>query len=216
MSGNPRILSVGVAELPRRYPQAEVLDHLRDRVLGPHWRTRLDAAESARRIERLFSASGVEHRGSVVQPAYYDRTRTTGERMAEYQPAACGIGRAAVEACLRGAGAWPADVTDLIVVSCTGYGAPGLDVLLARDLGMPGDVRRVVIGHMGCFGALVGLRQCLAAVRTHPGATAVLLSVELPSLHFTPTLDTEELIAFALFGDAAAGVLLAEDAGASG
>jgi len=216
MSDRPRVVSVSAAEPPYRYAQAELLEQVRDRVLGPCWQTRPEAAESAREIERLFIASRVEQRTSAVPPGYYDRARTTGERMAEYQPAAYGIGRAAVEACLRDAGARPADVTDLVVVSCTGYGAPGLDVLLARDLGMPQDVRRVVVGHMGCFAAIVGLRQCLATVRSHPVARALLLSVELPSLHFRPSLDTGDLVAFALFGDAAAAVLLADGAAGGG
>jgi len=94
----------------------------------------------------------------------------------------------------------PGDVTDVSVVSCTGYGAPGLDILLARDLALPRDVRRVVIGHMGCHGALVGLRQALTAVRAQPKATVLLASVELVSLHFTPTLDPEVLTSYALFG----------------
>jgi predicted naringenin-chalcone synthase len=101
-----------------------------------------------------------------------------------------------------------ASIRDLLVVSCTGYHAPGLDILLARDRGMPRDVRRVVIGHMGCYGGLVGMRQALAALRAHPGGTVALVCVELCSLHFTPSLDSESLTGYALFGDAAASALL--------
>src|SRR6185437_16699480 len=106
---------------------------------------------------------------SVDLDAYYQEPRTTGERMETYATAAYALGRDAVEACLR---AVPdidaARLTDLTVVSCTGYAAPGLDVFLARDLGLRPDVRRVVVGHMGCFGALGGLRQLLAAVKAYP------------------------------------------------
>ncbi|HKS69358.1 MAG TPA: type III polyketide synthase, partial [Ktedonobacterales bacterium] len=101
-------------------------------------------------------------------------------------------------------------IDDFVVASCTGYTAPGLDVLLSRDLGLPHDARRLVIGHMGCFGALAGLRACLAALRAEPrsGALAALLCVELTTLHFAPTLDPEVLTACALFGDAAAALVL--------
>ena len=34
---------------------------------------------------------------------------------------------------------------------------PGLDILLARDLGLPADAQRLFIGHMGCYAALPGL-----------------------------------------------------------
>ena len=45
----------------------------------------------------------------------------------------------------------------LTVVSCTGYATPGLDIMLARDLGMSDAVQRLHIGHMGCYAALPGL-----------------------------------------------------------
>jgi predicted naringenin-chalcone synthase len=69
---------------------------------------------------------------------------------------------------------------------------------------------------MGCFGALVGLRQGVAALAAHPDATAAVLSVELCSLHFTPSSDPEALTSFALFGDAAAAVTLGTDPAARG
>ena len=213
MSTHPRIASIGTAYPPFHYRQADHLTYAREAILGPDWAVRPELAERARLIERLFTAAGVEQRQSAVNlGAYYQQPRTTGDRMAEYQRAAPDLGRRALEACLgtresRSA----AQVTDLITVSCTGYSAPGLDIQLARDLGLSHDVRRVVIGHMGCHGALAGIRQAMATVRANPGALAALVSVELCSLHFTPTLDTEVLASYALFGDAAAALLLTSD-----
>ena len=63
---------------------------------------------------------------------------------------------------------------------------------------------------------MVGLRQALSSLRAYPGATMLMLSVELCSLHFTQTLDPEALTGFALFGDGAAGVLLTSEEGATG
>ncbi|HEX9412708.1 MAG TPA: type III polyketide synthase [Ktedonobacterales bacterium] len=217
MPKRPRILSLATALAPHKYEQRDMLTAAREYLLGSDWAERPDAAERAHLIERLFIGSQVQRRQSVVDlRAFYARPRSTGERMAAYQPAAYQLSRAAMEQCLahsdrRGAG----DITDFLSVSCTGYGAPGLDIELARDLGLPRQVRRVAIGHMGCFGALVGLRQALAIVQAQPTATAALLSVELPSLHFAASLDAEILTSFALFGDAAAALLVGmEDAGA--
>lgn len=215
----PRILTVASAHPRFEYPQAEVLCYAQESILGADWRERPEAVETARQMERLFLASRVEHRQSVIElPVYYARPRGTGARMAEYATAGYALGRAAAERALRAVDgrAAAADISDLVVVSCTGYSAPGLDIQIARDLGMPRDVRRLVVGHMGCFGALVGLRQCLAAVRANPGAMAALLSVELTSLHFAPTLDPEVLTSFALFGDAAAMAIVALDERADG
>jgi alkylresorcinol/alkylpyrone synthase len=179
---HPRILSVATAQPAHRYSQLEILEFVRERMLGQSWAIGPEEERSARQLERLFASSRVEQRQSVVDlHEYYRRPRTTGERMVEYQTAGYALGRAAVEGCLVAAETLSArDVTDFVTVSCTGYGAPGLDIQLARDLGMGRDVRRVTIGHMGCFGALVGIRQCVATARAYAGSLAVLLSVELP------------------------------------
>src|SRR5258705_9164523 len=115
--------------------------------------------------------------------------------MAVYATEAYTLGKAAADECLRRAAGRrePGDVTDVSVVSCTGYGAPGLDILLARDLALPRDVRRVVIGHMGCHGALVGLRQALTAGPPQPAAPVLLAAAELVQLDFPPTLRPREV-----------------------
>lgn len=218
MSISPRIIASACAYPEHSYTQDQVLSYARDYTLGPDWRANPQAAEQARQMERVFRASRVEQRQSVVDlPAYYAQPRSTGERMAQYQLAAYPLACASLEAALKQTDAVsPGAISDFVVVSCTGYSAPGLDIQLARDLGMARDVRRVIVGHMGCFGAMVGLRQCLAALRAYPGAVAALLSVELTTLHFAPTLDTEVLTSFALFGDAAATLLLTSDERARG
>lgn len=219
MTNYPRILSVAAAQPPYHYTQDEILAFALDQALGSTPTHDATHAERARKIERLFAASRVERRQSAVDlRAFYQRPRTTGERMLEYQSAAYAVGRAALEACLSGdERPTVREITDLITVSCTGYSAPGLDIQLARDLSIPAETRRVVIGHMGCYGAIVGLRQAAAAVRARPGAVAAVLSVELSSLHFAPVLDHDMLMSFALFGDAAGAVVVgpADASGAS-
>jgi alkylresorcinol/alkylpyrone synthase len=56
----------------------------------------------------------------------------------------------------------------------------------------------------------------MATVRARPGALAAVLAVELTTLHFVPTLDLEMLTSFALFGDAAAAVVVSAAPGAHG
>jgi predicted naringenin-chalcone synthase len=214
------IQSIGTAFPPHLCTQDDVCDAVCRFSLGPDWNERPELVESARRIARLFRASGVRERQSVIEfDRFYREPRSTGERMAEYQRTAYPLARAAVEQCLARAEGDAATlahgISDVIVVSCTGYAAPGLDIQLARDLAMPRDVRRLMIGHMGCFGALVGLRQGMAALAAHPGAAALLVTVELCSLHFAPTVDLDALTSFALFGDGAAAVLLSDEPSAS-
>lgn len=219
MTTFPRILSIGVAHPAHEYQQNWLQDRFRERVLGPDWQQRPETAEQGRQIERLFAATHVRTRQMAMDlPVYYAGPRTVGERMAAYAAEAPGLGRAALDASFAGAvdRVTPGDIGDFFVVSCTGYVAPGLDILLARDLGMPADARRVCVGHMGCFGALVGLRQALAAVRARPGTAAAVLCVELASVHFAESLSMEVLTSFALFGDAAAAAIVSDDPEAAG
>lgn len=148
--------------------------------------------------------------------SYYLDSHTTGERMEQYEALAYPLAREALEGCLSATDHAACSVTDFIVVSCTGYTAPGLDIQLARDLGMRPDVRRTIIGHMGCHGGLIGLRNSLEILRSRDDAVIALLAVELCSLHLNPKLDVGVLSSLALFGDAAAAVLLRNGSGTAG
>jgi predicted naringenin-chalcone synthase len=128
--------------------------------------------------------------------------------MRRYIIEALPLGKEALTAALDRAGVAPSDLGLLVVCSCTGYATPGLDILLARDLAMPADVRRVFVGHMGCYAALPGLGVAADYVALHR-RTAALLCVELPSLHVQPSeRDPQQVVAHALFSDAAAAVVL--------
>jgi predicted naringenin-chalcone synthase len=133
------------------------------------------------------------------------------------------LGGEAVGKALASAGLDPADVASLVVASCTGYATPGVDILVARDLGMPASVQRLHVGHMGCYAALpaLGAAADFVVARQRP---AVLLCVELTSLHVQPSTptarsgeptpaDLQQMVAHALFADAAAALVLEPSGG---
>ena len=128
--------------------------------------------------------------------------------MRRFSDEALPLGKEAVSSCLAASGVEPVDVGLLTVVTCTGYANPGLDVMLARDLGMAPSVERVQVGHMGCYAALPGLAVVADAAAAR-AKTAVLLCVELSSLHAQPPSDDDgQTVAHALFSDAAAAVVV--------
>lgn len=219
MAHYPHIQTLSVAHPQFAFRQDVLIRAAQDRLLGAGWQDDPALRDQASTIHRLFASARVEERQCVVDlPAYYQRTPTTGERMRLYEEHAGALALAAAEPCLRqtrvGGGIEP--ISDVIVVSCTGYSAPGVDVQLARDLNLGAGVRRTHIGHMGCHGAIVGLRQAALIAGANPGTIVLLVSVELASLHFAPSVDLETLTTFALFGDAAAAVTLTVDPGAPG
>lgn len=177
---------------------------------------RLDGTPGSRRVARsLFLNCGVTSRHGVVDPRREDVADWgTARRMERYGVEARPLGGSAVAAALESAGLAPADVGFFAVASCTGYLTPGLDILVADDLGMPGSVQRLLVGHMGCYAAIPGLAAAADYVRAH-GRPAVLLCVELPSLHVQPAgaaRSVDQLVAHALFADAAAAVVIEPDA----
>jgi predicted naringenin-chalcone synthase len=168
---------------------------------------------------RVWRTAGIERRHGVVDPTVEDISALgTGARMERYVHEAMPLGHRAVAAALSSARLPAEDVGLFGVVSCTGYATPGLDILLARDLGMHADVQRLVVGHMGCYAALPGLGAVsdFVVARSRP---AVLLCLELTSLHLQPPSatsrtsspthqDVQQMVAHALFSDAASAVVL--------
>jgi alkylresorcinol/alkylpyrone synthase len=166
--------------------------------------------------ERIFTGSGVRTRHAVANPVDEDVSSWgTAARMQRYLAEAMPLGKDAVAAALTDAGVDAADVGLFAVATCTGYVTPGIDIRLARDLGMAADVQRLLVGHMGCYAAIPGLGAVsdFAAARGRP---AVLLCLELPTLHIQPPTDeVDQVVAHALFADAAA-ALVVQPAAATG
>jgi predicted naringenin-chalcone synthase len=157
--------------------------------------------------KRIFEHSGVVTRHSVVNPLLENVSGwSTKARMERYLLEALPLGKGAVTSALDAAGLDPADIGLFAVCSCTGYVTPGLDILLARDLGMSPRTQRLFIGHMGCYAALPGLGAVSDYVASR-GRPALLLCLELTTLHLQPpSRDPQQIVAHALFSDAAAAV----------
>jgi predicted naringenin-chalcone synthase len=217
MTSQPHIVASAVGTPTYDFSQPVLSSALRTALFGEQFAERAEVRDEVERIDRLFTATRIERRQmSVDLLAYYEDYPMTGQRMADYERLAPPLARQSLEPVLERSGYDPGEVTDFIVVSCTGHTAPGLDILLARDLGMRPSVRRLVIGHMGCHGALIGLRSALALLRAHEGAVVALVCVELCSLHFRHTLEPRDVSGFALFADAAAALVLSARPDATG
>lgn len=169
-----------------------------------------------RLFARMVARAGIERRWSVLPPSafvaeadgFYSASSlpTTATRMARYAEAAPAL---AVEA-IAGLGEFEA-VTHLVVASCTGFIAPGIDQIVAARLGLPPSVERTLIGFMGCYAAIVALRTARHIVRSEPDARVLVVAVELSTLHLQPDDSIEPLLSMLLFGDGAAAALVTAD-----
>lgn len=170
-------------------------------------------------FRRMAARSGIDHRYAVLPPTasggspvsaggFYDGPPPgTAARMALYADYAPELARKAI----AGLDADLSDVTHLIVASCTGFVAPGIDQILARQLGLASHVERLLIGFMGCYAAVSALRSAMHIVRSQPGAKVLVVTVELSCLHLSATQDIESLLAMLQFGDGAAAALVTSD-----
>lgn len=217
------LLALGTAVPPYRVTQEA----------AANWMAQSFSSQPAlgRWLRSLYANSGIETRYACVpdfvRPPELSRLApglapaemlTTAERMAIYERESVQIGAAAARQALASYGQatgqdYPAvaeTVTHLVVVSCTGFFAPGLDIAIARQLNLAPTVQRNLIGFMGCAAAFNGLRAATQVVRGDPSARVLVVCVELCSIHVQPGSDRENLIAGSLFADGASACLVGE------
>ncbi len=195
-----------IAGLGTALPPSAVQEDLWNGYFARHY-----AGDRRALAQRIFTNSGVRTRQAAVSPLLEDVSDwSTERRMRRYQVEAVPLGKEAAERALTAAGLTADQLGLFAVCSCTGYATPGLDILLARDLGMSPEVQRLFVGHMGCYAALPGLGAAadFVVARERP---ALLLCAELTSLHLQPVgvrVDLQQIVSHALFSDAAAAVVL--------
>ena len=170
-------------------------------------------------FDRMAERSGIAHRFSVFAPGtpgavdvdaggFYQRGAFPGTaaRMAGYAEYAVELAVQAVE------GLEPDGVTHLVVASCTGFTAPGLDQLIARRMGLSPALERSLIGFMGCYAAVPALRTAHHIVRSDPAARVLVVNAELCTLHMQESPNLETVLSFLLFGDGATAALVTAEA----
>lgn len=211
------ILAIGTATPPTRLAQPAVAEFM-IRALGL-------GEEEARKLRALYRATGIDFRHTVVedyartggfsffpQSADLEPFPTTQQRMALYRQQAVGISEAAAREALQKAGVPPSAITHVVVVSCTGLYAPGLDIDLVQQLGLPSHVQRLAINFMGCYAAFNAMKVAHTICTADPAARVLVVCAELCSLHFQKKNTEDNWLANALFADGAAALVVAAQA----
>lgn len=197
----PRILSVGTA-VPAHELTAARLRELAPTVYGGH-----DAA----RLLAIVENSGIARRFLVEPPERIVLRRGFGEKNDVYIEHSRTLGLAAAERALAAAGIGAGEIDFVITTSCTGFAIPSLDAWLMNRLAIPGTARRLPITELGCAAGAAGIARAADLVRAYPGAAALVVAVEIPSLTFQPQDDgMANVVSSFLFGDGAAAVVVAD------
>ena len=212
---NSSIVSIGLSNPGTPIPQAEISRFMQ----VAH---QLDTQER-RKLDFLYRKSGIDSRHSVLDDfqkeevsdfTFFPKNKElnpfpgTAARMQVFEEKGPELAEQAVRSALLQAEVEANSLTHLILISCTGMVAPGLELDLMRRLGIPSSVERYCIHFMGCYAAFTGLRLADQLVKANPKARVLVVSVELCTLHFQKEYTEDNLLANSLFGDGAAAAVV--------
>ncbi len=195
------------------YPQAVAAEVLSSRS---------ESEKTKRYIRKVYGASGIEKRHSIVSDFQPDggtglfvaadgsiREPSTGERNDAYVAAAREmipeIARRAIEHC---PGVAASDITHVITVSCTGFFNPGPDLLVIDALDLSPKVERYHLGFMGCYAAFPALKMASQFCALDESANVLIVCLELCSIHLQNKDDLDSIVANSVFADGAAAAIV--------
>jgi predicted naringenin-chalcone synthase len=212
---NSSIVSIGLSNPGAPIPQAEIARFMK-------LAHELDESDS-RKLGFFYRKSGIDFRFSVLDDfdklhaedfTFFPKNQQlfpfpgTKARMEVFRQTAPDLAATASLACLDQVGIRAKSLTHLILVSCTGMVAPGVELQLMQRLGLDEDVERYCIHFMGCYAAFTGLKLADKILRAEPEAKVLVVSVELCTLHFQKEFTEDNILANSLFGDGAAAALV--------
>lgn len=174
--------------------------------------------QSIRLFKRMAQRAQIDHRYSFLKPdsnsdqldrdGFYKRGNfpSTRTRMEFYRRHAFSLARKALDQIdLKG-------VTHIILTTCTGFYAPGLDLEIIKFYNLPASVERTVVGFMGCYAALNALKLARHIVRSETDSTVLVLNLELCTLHLQEQGSFEQMLSFLIFGDGCAASIVSSEA----
>ncbi|HOX81985.1 MAG TPA: type III polyketide synthase [Chryseolinea sp.] len=207
------ITAIGTANPSHQFSQEALADFMVRSMQLSH--------DDERKLRTIFRATGIDNRYSVLSDygkskdfEFYPNTPdfepfpSTQKRLEAFRDHALPLSLAAIENMKLNASIDLQKITHLIVVSCTGMYAPGLDIDIIKSLQLPTTTQRTCITFMGCYAAFNALKVADAYCTSDANSKVLIVCTELCSLHFQKTPTENNLLANALFADGSAAVLV--------
>jgi predicted naringenin-chalcone synthase len=208
------IASIGIAS-PKHHFSQQTIASFMERAME------LDYA-GHRKLKSIFRSTGIEKRHSVLDDygkqsgfTFYSNTEnfepfpSTEARLLQFRKHALPLSLEAVEHCLGSQrNQLLQTITHLIVVSCTGMYAPGLDIEIIKSLSLRNNVQRTCINFMGCYAAFNALKLADSICKADAQANVLIVCLELCTLHFQKEGTEDNLLANSLFADGAAAMMV--------
>jgi len=198
----PRILAASTAFPEHDYSQEQVRATAAQAFAG-----RIPDLE---RLLEVFAHARVGRRQFVRPLDWYLQPHDPAERNQVFQEEGSRLLERAARACLHRAEVTAEQLDLIIVVTSTGHATPTLDARLIGQLQARPQTNRLPIWGLGCAGGAAGLARARDYCLAHPGARVLVCTLETCSLTFLgDDASKKNLVAAAIFGDAAAAVLVA-------
>jgi prepilin-type processing-associated H-X9-DG protein len=207
------ITSIGTANPPNKFNQTQLADFMVQAM-------QLNELDS-RKLKTIFRASGIETRYSVIDDYgkkekfnFYSNNLnlepqpTTKARLDLFREKSLSLSLNAIADCFAKVPIENKRITHLIVVSCTGMYAPGLDIDIVKSLNLPSNIQRLSINFMGCYAAFNAIKIADTYCASDSNAKVLVVCTELCSIHFQKEFTDDNLLANALFADGSAAVLI--------
>jgi len=207
------LIDIATASPPYKASQTAASEELKKRMSA--------RPAVSRMIDATSAHSGIESRYIVMPDAdpnaenkFYSIngeyiSPDTQTRMNEYESWSKKLTVNAVGELFKKNNVDPKSIDRLITISCTGFFAPGLDYHIINEFRIPKSVKRTNIGFMGCAASLIGFNSVLESMNSanNNGSIALLVSVELCSLHLQTEPTRDNILANMIFADGCAAAL---------
>jgi len=178
--------------------------------------------KNRRMIHALYQRSGIDTRYSVLPDFGPDAQQALYKTRPDGNPEAVGTAKRnrvyaehsrhmavqLAEKAIKRSGFGKEEITHVIFVSCTGFVNPGPDYHIICELGLSPQVQRYTLGFMGCYAAFPGLRLATQCCEADRNAVALVVCLELCTLHMQLDDRPDSMLANALFADGAAAAVL--------
>ncbi len=171
------------------------------------------------RIQKLYANTRIEARQMAVDLtqaeaiAFHSQHPNIQTRMAMFQEYSLPLVEGVARKALRNTSAIAPDALDIelidsislvVVVSSTGFLAPGIDAELIKRLELKRSTARAAVSFMGCAAAMNGLRVACDHVRAYPNNKVLLVCIEISSVNAVFEDNINDVIIHSIFGDGCA------------
>ncbi|MDM8532068.1 type III polyketide synthase [Anaerolineales bacterium HSG25] len=164
---------------------------------------------NSHRARAIFAASEIETRYSVFADATFLTDEPSAKKRNDlYLALARPLAVQLTTRLLKQANLAPTDIDHIILVSCTGFDTPGLEMALAAELGMKPTLRRSALIGMGCHAGLTAFDRAMLELSARPDSRVLVLAVELCMIHFQHGGKLDNMIASAIFADGLGGAII--------